>query len=117
MARKVSWRQRRVSFLVSDAYHAITPASITMPVRVKKRTIDGHPVYEGPIQTVWETKVKPLLTKGDDDMDKLLGIGGPDLVGVLIASDETLSMGMINWMVQSEIEVDEAGAEKIRTVA
>ena len=115
MARSKSWKERRVSFLVSDAHHVIKPVSITMPVRLKDRAIDGLPTFEGPINTVWETQVKPRLT---DMSDPLSDFGsGPDLVGVLIASDEMLDFGRINWLQQSEISTEEAGADLIGSPA
>jgi hypothetical protein len=110
-----NWMQRRVCFLVSDAYHKVTPVTITMPVRVKGRNGDGVSVYEGPIDTMWEKHVSPRINTSI--LAVSLSIRQHDLVGVLIASTESLDEGTINWMEQSEQGTSEAGADHIKQVA
>lgn len=104
MKKTNHWRMRRVAFMVSDDHHVIRNVVVKMPVRVKERT-DDKTVYEGPIASKW-AEVEKMIGPPPDVFTSNL-----HLVGVLYASDESLEFGRIDWLVQSEISVVEAGAE------
>lgn len=97
--RSEHWRERRVSFLVSDQYHTITPVAVKMPVRVKNRG-ENKTVYEGPIAAKWGWVKKQIENT-------------QDLVGVLYATDEQIDFGRIDWLEQSEVNEIEAGADRL----
>jgi hypothetical protein len=114
VSKRSNWKQRRVAFIVSDAHHTITPVNITMPVRTKDHS-DTYDVYEGPINAVWETMVRPRLLAQKRPESPFREIASaPDLVGVLIADDTVASDGYISWLVQSPIDEEEAGADYIK---
>jgi hypothetical protein len=112
-----NWTNRRVAFVLSDAHHTIRLANISMPVRVKTVTEEGH-IYEGPIQKVWDDVVIPkLVAKGYSERDPLGISSGFDLVGVLVASDDVLTPGQINWLEQSDTVAVEEGADRVKVEA